>query len=129
MAKRKAIYLQGFGHKNPIPAACRIGNTVASGIIYGLDTTTGKPAHTLDEQARLMFQHLRSVIEAAGGITDDIIKLTLWMVDRSKREAVNREWLAMFPNPETRPARQAVQAELDGGILVQCDFLAVIGER
>jgi enamine deaminase RidA (YjgF/YER057c/UK114 family) len=76
-----------------------------------------------------MFRHLQSVIEAAGGLTDDIIKLTLWMVDRSKREAVNREWVAMFPNPETRPARQAVQAELGNGILVQCDFLAVIGER
>lgn len=129
MAKRKAIYLQGFGHRNPIPAACRIGNTVVSGIIYGLDTATGRPAPTLDEQAKLMFQHLRSVIEAAGGLTDDIIKLTLWMVDRSKREAINREWLAMFPDPETRPARQAMQAELGGGILVQCDFLAVIGER
>jgi 2-iminobutanoate/2-iminopropanoate deaminase len=128
MAKRKAVYVQGFGHKNPIPAACRIGNTVASGIIYGLDAATGKPAPTLDEQAMLMFQHLRSIIEAAGGVTDDIVKLTVWMVDRSKREAINREWLAMFPNPETRPARQTLQAELDGGILVQCDFLAVIGE-
>jgi 2-iminobutanoate/2-iminopropanoate deaminase len=129
MAKRKAIYLPGFNHKNPIPAACRIGNTVVSGIIYGLDTATGRPAPTLDEQARLMFQHLRSIIEAAGGLTDDIIKLTVWTVDRSKREAVNREWLAMFPDPGTRPARQALQADLDGGILVQCDFLAVIGER
>jgi 2-iminobutanoate/2-iminopropanoate deaminase len=129
VAKRKAIYLQGFGHKNPIPAACRIGNTVASGIIYGLDTATGKAAETLDEQARLMFQHLRSIIEVAGGLTDDIIKLTVWMADRSKREAVNREWLAMFPDPETRPARQTLQAELGNGILVQCDFLAVIGDR
>jgi enamine deaminase RidA (YjgF/YER057c/UK114 family) len=76
-----------------------------------------------------MFQHLRSVIEAAGGTTDDIIKLTVWMADRSEREAVNREWLAMFPNPENRPARQTLQAELGGGIRVQCDFLAVIGDR
>lgn len=129
MTKRTAVYLQGFGHKNPIPAACRIGNIVASGIIYGLDAATGRPAPTLDEQARLMFQHLRSVIEAAGGATDDIVKITLWMADRSKREAINREWLAMFADPETRPARQAMQADLDGGILVQCDFLAVIGER
>jgi 2-iminobutanoate/2-iminopropanoate deaminase len=129
MAKRKAIYVEGFGHKNPIPAACRVGNTVASGIIYGLDIATGKPAASLDDQAKLMFRHLKAIIEAAGGTTDDIVKLTVWMVDRSQREAVNREWLAMFPDPETRPARQAMQAELGAGILVQCDFLAVIGER
>lgn len=129
MGKRTAIYVEGFGHKNPIPAACRVGNTVASGIIYGLDVATGKPAATLDEQAKLMFQHLETIIEAAGGTTADIVKLTVWMVDRSKREAVNREWLAMFPDAATRPARQAMQAELGSGILVQCDFLAVIGER
>lgn len=128
MARRTAIYVEGFGHKNPIPAASRIGNVVASGIIYGLDVATGKPAATLDEQARLMFQHLKTIIEAAGGTTDDIVKLTVWMADRSQREPVNREWLAMFPDPATRPARQAMQADLSGGILVQCDFLAVIGE-
>src|ERR1700687_4469686 len=106
MGKRTAIYVDGFGHKNPIPAASRLGNTVASGIIYGLDVATGKPAVTLDEQVRLMFQHLKAIVEAAGGTTDDIVKLSVWMVDRSNRDAVNREWVTMFPDPATRPARQ-----------------------
>jgi 2-iminobutanoate/2-iminopropanoate deaminase len=128
MAKRKAIYIDGFGHKNPIPAASRVGNVVASGIIYGLDIATGKPAATLDEQAKLMFQHLKTIVEAAGGTLDDIVKLNVWLADRSKREAVNREWLAMFPDPATRPARQAMHAEMTPGILVQCDFLAVIND-
>lgn len=126
MAQRTSIYVEGFGHKNPIPAASRIGNMVASGIIYGLDVATGKPAPTIEEQARLMFHHLRTIIEAAGGSVDDILKLNLWMVDRSKREAVNAEWLKMFPDTASRPARQAMQGELGPGILVQCDFLAVL---
>ena len=129
MAKRKAIYVEGFGHKNPIPAASRVGNVVASGIIYGLDIATGKPAATLDAQAKLMFQHLRAIVDAAGGTLDDIVKLSVWLADRSNREAVNREWLAMFPEPATRPARQTMQAEMTPGILVQCDFLAVIEDR
>lgn len=128
MAKRRAIYIEGFGHKNPIPVASRVGNVVASGIIYGLDTATGKPAATLDEQAKLMFHHLKVVVEAAGGTLDDIVKLNVWLADRAKREAVNREWLAMFPDPATRPARQAMQAEMTTGVLVQCDFLAVIDD-
>jgi len=127
MPRRTSIYVAGYGHKNPIPAAARIGNLVASGIIYGLDTATGKPAATLDQQCSLMFQHLRTVIEAAGGTTDDILKLNVLLKDRSQREPVNREWLAMFSDPATRPARQTMQADLDGGKLVQCDFLAVIG--
>ena len=63
MARRTSIYVEGYGHKNPIPAAARIGGFVASGIIYGLDTATGKPAPTLDAQCTLMFQHLRRIIE------------------------------------------------------------------
>lgn len=127
MAKRKSIYVEGFGHKNPIPAASRIGSLVASGIIYGLDVSTGKPAATLEQQAQLMFHHLKAIVEEAGGTVDDILKLNVWMVDRSKREPVNVEWLKMFPDSASRPARQAMQAELGAGILVQCDFLAVIG--
>lgn len=126
MTRRKSIYVEGFGHKNPIPAAARIGNMVASGIIYGLDVTTGKPATSLEEQARLMFHHLKAIVEEAGGNVEDILKLNLWMVDRSKREAVNAEWLKMFPDAASRPARQAMQGELGPGILVQCDFLAVL---
>jgi 2-iminobutanoate/2-iminopropanoate deaminase len=127
--KRRSIYLPEFGHKNPIPAACRIGDMIATGIIYGLDPATGKPAATLDEQSRLMFQHLRNVLAAAGAGPEHVLKLTVWLKDRSNREAVNREWLAMFPDRDDMPARQAMEADLDGGKLVQCDCLAVVGDR
>jgi 2-iminobutanoate/2-iminopropanoate deaminase len=123
---RRSIYLPEFGHKNPIPSACRIGNVVATGIIYGLDPETGKPADTLEAQCRLMFQHLRSVLAAAGAGPEHILKLTIWLKNRDQREPVNREWLAMFPDRNDMPARQAMQADLDGGKLVQCDCLAVI---
>ena len=37
MTKRKAIYLDAYGHSQPIPAACRLGNTLVTGIIHGLE--------------------------------------------------------------------------------------------
>jgi 2-iminobutanoate/2-iminopropanoate deaminase len=127
MTKRQSIYVEGFGHKNPIPAACRLGNILMSGIVFGLDPATGKAAPTLEEQCALMFRHIRAIMAEAGGSTDDIVKITVWMSDRSQRAAVNKEWLDMFPDPATRPARQAMAADLDGGKLVQCDFMAVMG--
>jgi 2-iminobutanoate/2-iminopropanoate deaminase len=126
MARRTSYYVEGFGHKNPIPAACRVGDLLMSGIVYGLDPATGKPAEGMDQQCRLMFQHIRAIMAAAGGSTDDIIKVTVWLADRSQRDPVNREWLAMFPDAATRPARQAMAGDLDGGKLVQCDFVAVM---
>ena len=127
MAKRKSIDIAGFGHANPIPAACRIGNLMVSGGVHGVDPATGKVAPTLEAQCAHMFQHVRAIVEAAGGTTDDIIKLTVWMNDRSQRDALNREWVKMFPDEHTRPARHTMRAQLDGGMLIQCDVMAVIG--
>ena len=126
MARRRSIYLSEFSHKNPIPAACEIDGLVMSGIIYGLDTETGRPAETLDEQCRLMFHHFRNVLTASGAAPDDVVKLNVFLKDRSQRDPLNREWIAMYPDPENRPVRQAMQADLDGGKLIQCDFIAHI---
>ena len=127
MAKRTSIYVDGFGHKNPIPAACRIGNLVMSGGIHGIDPATGRVADGLDDQCRLMLGHVRRIVEAAGGTLDDIVKLTVWMTDRSQRAVLNRYWVELFPDEQSRPARHTMTAALDGGMLVQCDFTAVLG--
>jgi len=52
--------------------------------------------------------------------------MTFWLVDLRDRDALHREWLAMFPDPTNRRARQAVAAQLDGGALVHCDPVAVL---
>jgi 2-iminobutanoate/2-iminopropanoate deaminase len=126
MAGRRSIYLEGYSHKNPIPVACELDGVVASGIIYGLDPQTGKPADGLDEQCCLMFEHFRAVLKAAGGTPDDVIKVNVYLLDRSQREPLNREWVAMYPHRDNRPVRQAMQADLDMGKLIQCDFIAKI---
>ena len=123
---RRSIYVEGFGHKNPIPPACRIGNMIFSGSIQGTDPATGKVATTLDEQCALMFANVKKIVEAGGGALDDIAKMTVWMKDRSQRAALNAEWVTMFPDPEKRPARHTMQSDLDLGKLIECDFIAVI---
>ncbi len=52
--------------------------------------------------------------------------MTVWLKDRSDREALNREWIAMFPDEANRPARHAL-ADHDGGAsLISCEFTAFI---
>jgi enamine deaminase RidA (YjgF/YER057c/UK114 family) len=126
-AARTSIYVEGFSHKNPIPAACRVGPLLESGSIQGNDPATGKPAATVEAQCCLMLDNVRRIVEAAGGSTADIVKLTVWMKDRSQRPALNVPWLEMFPDPTSRPARHAIVApELDMGKLVECSFTAWI---
>lgn len=126
MPRRTSIHIDGFSHKNPIPAASRIGNFVFSGSILGVETGTGRFGATLAEQCAFMFANLRRTVAAAGGTPDDIIKLTVWMRDRTQRAAVNHEWLAMFPDPASRPARHTMQSDLDGEKLIECEFVAIL---
>ncbi len=126
-ATRASVYVEGFSHKNPIPAACRIGPLLESGSVLGVDPETGVLADTIEEQCRHMLDNVRRIVEAGGGTTGDIVKLTVWMKDRSQRPALNAPWLAMFPDPESRPARHAIVApDLDMGKLVECSFTAYI---
>lgn len=128
MGKRQTIYVEGFSHANPIPAACRIGPLLMTGLVNGTDPATGKVVATLEEQCRHMFSQVRRIVEAACGSTDDIVRMFVWLKDRSQREPLNQQWLAMFPDPHDRPARISVQAaDLAGGILVQCEVTAYIG--
>jgi enamine deaminase RidA (YjgF/YER057c/UK114 family) len=128
MAKRKSIEIDGFAHKNPIPAACRLGNMLMTGIITGTDPATGKLAETLEVQCANIFHHVRSIMTAAGGSTDDIIKMNVFMADRSRRDVLNAEWVKMFPDPHSRPARHTSQTALEGGQLIVCDITAVFEE-
>ena len=127
MANRKSIEIDGFAHKNPIPAACRLGNMLMTGIITGTDPATGKLAATLEEQCANIFQHVRAIMAGAGGSTDNIVKMNVWMADRSKRDVLNAEWVKMFPDADSRPARHTSQTALEGGQLIVCDITAVFG--
>jgi 2-iminobutanoate/2-iminopropanoate deaminase len=122
---RRSIYIDEFAHKSPIPNASRIGNIIVSGLIRGVDPVTEKFSPNVEQQCAFMFAHLRRTVEAGGARVEDIIKVTFWMKEL-QRKPVNDEWVKMFPNPASRPARQIMEVPMEEGVLVQCDFMAVI---
>ena len=129
MSNRRSFEVPGIEHENPIPAATRIGSLVTSSGIFPRDPATGKAPDGLEEQVVMLFANIRRVIECAGGTTEDIIKITVWAKDRKTKAFVNTEWLKMFPDPHSRPARHTlVYNELPGNMLIQCDLTAVVGE-
>jgi len=123
---RSSIHVAGIAHKSPLPNASRIGNIIASGLIRSADPTSSKLADTLQQQCAFMFSNIRNTVEAGGGTVEDIIKVTIWMKGL-EREPVNVEWAKMFPDPAARPARQIMEVPMEEGVLVQCDFMAVLG--
>ncbi|WFU04837.1 RidA family protein (plasmid) [Rhizobium sp. CB3171] len=124
---RKSVTVERLAHKFPVPNACRIGNLVVSGAIHGVDPETHVMPEDLTSQCAHVFANMKTIVEAAGGSTEDIIKMTVYLRDRNNRGPLNEEWVRMFPDPETRPARHSQPLSVEGPSLVQCDFMAVIG--
>lgn len=123
---RKSILVEGLSHRHPVPNACRIGNMVFSGAVHGMSPITHQLPAGMADQSAYVFTNMRAVIEAAGGNVGDIIKVEIYLRDSSDRNAVNEEWLRMFPDPESRPARHVRPLPPDSPSLVQCEFIAVI---
>jgi 2-iminobutanoate/2-iminopropanoate deaminase len=130
MSKRRSIDVEGFSHGSlPIPAACRVGNLIMTGGVYGLDPATGKIPDTVADQARLMFANLGRILKAGGATYEDVAKMTVYVKVPEARAAVSAEWLAAFPDASSRPARHTLQNDhLPANMLVQCDVTAWVAE-
>jgi 2-iminobutanoate/2-iminopropanoate deaminase len=127
MEKRRSINVAGASHTNPIPSASRRGPFVVSGAISGTDPQSGQVPADLDAQCAQMFANVRRVMKTAGGNPDDIIKMTVWITDRGLRPILNKHWVEMFPDPQSRPARHTLTStDLAPPMQVQCDLMAVL---
>ena len=122
----RSIDVPGASHKAPIPAAARVGNILCSSAISGKDAATGVLPADAGAQARLAFANLRALLAAGGATLADVVKLAVTITDNTVREAINTEWLACFPDPHDRPARHITVHELQHGMWLQLEVMAVI---
>ena len=106
----------------------RIGNIVYSSGIRGIDPATGRTAEGGEAQVRFAFASLRKFLDAAGVTPDDVIRMTVLLEDMDLRDYVNDEWLAMFPDENSRPARHAMLQKLNGTMLVELEVVAVAAD-
>jgi 2-iminobutanoate/2-iminopropanoate deaminase len=124
---RQSFEIPGASHgTTPIPTGTRVGNVLFSSGIMGADPTTGKLSADADEQVRLAFLHMDSLLAAAGSSLGDVARVSVSVNDLSTREIVNREWLARFPDSDDRPSRHTDVKSLRGGMLVQLEIIAVL---
>ena len=114
---------------NPVPSASRAGRFFMTSGVSGRDPATGTFPETIEEQCAQMFASLRVMLEQAGATPEDVVKITVWLKDRSLCAHLDEEWTAMFTDPHSRPARSTLANPLlDVPMMVQCDCFAVIEE-
>jgi 2-iminobutanoate/2-iminopropanoate deaminase len=126
----RSIEVEGVTHgAAPIPMGARVGNMLFSSGLMGKDPATDTLPADSASQARLLFANLRSLLANGGATVEDVVHVTAFVKDNGQREALNAEWVRCFPDPHDRPARHTQVADLQGGMLMQLEIVAVVQER
>src|SRR5260221_13412699 len=109
----------------PYSQAIRVGQTVYLSGQIGLDPKTMTIVDGIDAQAHQVFRNLRAVATAAGGGLDDVVKLSILMVDLGDFAKVNDIMAGYFTKPY--PARATYQVvALPRGALIEVEGTVVL---
>jgi reactive intermediate/imine deaminase len=109
----------------PYSQAIRAGSTVYLSGQLGLDPATGNLREGIEAQTRQALDNLGAVAGAAGGSLDDIVKLTLLLLDMGDFAKVNEIMAARFSKPF--PARATYQvAGLPKGGRIEIEAVLVL---
>ncbi|HBI84552.1 MAG TPA: reactive intermediate/imine deaminase [Alcaligenaceae bacterium] len=122
-------------HTNAAPAAvgpysqavvAPTGTTIYLSGQIGLVPTTGEMiSDKFEDQVRQSFANMSSVVEAAGGRLDQIVKLTLFLTDLGQFAIANGIMAELLPEPF--PARSTVGvASLPKGAQFEVEAILVI---
>jgi len=131
MGRCKSIITPFYNHGNvPIPAASRLGPFICSGNISGFDHVHGEYPGTPAGQASRMFRNVHEILSAASATPDEILKMTVYLQNSCYRASVDAEWVKMFPDEESRPARQTIiDSSLPAERLMVCDIFAIADDE
>jgi reactive intermediate/imine deaminase len=99
----------------PYSQAIRAGHTVYLSGQLGLDPATGNLRDGIEAQTRQVLDNMQAVATAAGGSLDDIVKLTLLLLDMNDFAKVNEIMAVRFKQPFPARATYQVAALPKGG--------------
>ena len=131
MIKKHKMKKQLFTNKapaaiGPYSQAIQWGDVVfISGQIPLIPSTNELNNKTFDDQTSQVIDNLEAICNEAGGTLDNILKLTIFLTDLSKFDAVNAIMSRRFSEPF--PARATVEiSKLPKGVNVEMDAILSI---
>jgi len=68
------------------------------------------PDIPFERQARIVMDHLKKLVEAAGSNMDCLLKVIVWLKDQRDQEQFDRIYRSYFSSQDTLPARTRMQA-------------------
>ena len=109
----------------PYSQAVRAGDTLYLSGQIGLDPKTGQLVEGTETQAHQVFRNLGAVAAAAGGSLDDMVKISVLLLDLADFTTVNEIMASYFKAPY--PARATYQvAGLPRGARIEVEGILVL---
>ena len=100
---REDINLAGRADDLPYSNAVRVGNTLYLAGRIGVDPVSGQPPEDPTEEARLVMDRIKEVVEAAGMTMDDLVTVQVFCPDLTLYDTFNAVYETYFTT--ARPAR------------------------
>jgi 2-iminobutanoate/2-iminopropanoate deaminase len=92
IVKPRAESLKGL----PFSDGVLVGNTLYIAGHIGLDTKTGQPPASAEDEARLVMDGIKSTVEAAGLTMDDVVSIQIFCTDLKLYETFNNVYKTYF---------------------------------
>jgi len=80
----------------PFSDGVLVGNTLYVAGHIGLDTKTGKPPASAEDEARLAMDEIKQTVEAAGMTMDDLVSVQIFCTDLKLYETFNGVYKSYF---------------------------------
>lgn len=107
VAQGPTLYVSGQGPVDPASGEFRFGS--------------------FEEQAKLVFDNLTAILEAAGTSWANVVRVGVFLSDLSNFPAMNEIYQSYLTEPY--PARTTVQAGLPPQMLIEVDCVAVVPQE
>jgi len=78
-------------------------------------------------QTETVLEHVKTVVEAAGGGMDDIVKVTVFITDMGLYDEIHEVRRKYFEEPYPASSMVEVSALIDPRLLIEIEAVAVIG--
>jgi reactive intermediate/imine deaminase len=113
---RRAISLPDDNAQLPFSGAILAGNTLYLSGRIGLDSKTGKAPAEIDEEIKILLDHVKATLAAAGMTMDDLVYVQIACTDLTLYDKFNTAYRSYFTGKEF-PAREfiGVASLLRGG--------------
>lgn len=127
MAKKQILTENAPRPGGAYSQALRAGDFVYVAGQGGLDPATRQlVGDNIEVQTKQTLENVKAILEAAGASMADVVKSTVHLTDLTLFPRFNAVYAEYFPDP--KPVRTTVGSQLLGGLLVEVDVVAYVGE-